>query len=372
MPKITYTQVNLAKIFDFKVTSNGSVLTKTFVQEHKGSIPVYGSTMDEYDVSYGYIMDKIDGIKYFDDCLTINRNGSAGYLFIRKGHFCINSDVTPLVLFDEYKDLIDLEYIKYVLEPITRKKFNHNRKAGKAGLSSIEIAIPVNFDGEFDKTMQKLLADRYSKLYEQRKRLLSKVDKLKEINVILPQNNECKWAEVRVTDLFTPVGGEMLYSKAWAKKNQGDIPLYSGTTTGEYAWVNVADYNGEYLTWCIDGLAGYIMYHKGAFSITCHRGILIRNDNCMNVDLKYIKYILEPIFRKRKKGRVGDLGKNEYTSLKPIAIKRMKDTIPIPLSKDGTYDLEKQKILASRYEQIEEIKRGLYQKITELTEIIIL
>ncbi|MFQ9591464.1 MAG: hypothetical protein ACLRZ5_08705 [Ruminococcus sp.] len=37
------------------------------------------------------------------------------------------------------------------------------------------------------------------------------------------------------------------------------------------------------------------------------------------------------------------MGKNEYTSLKPIAIKRMTDTIPIPVSEDGKYDFQKQK-----------------------------
>lgn len=140
----------------------------------------------------------------------------------------------------------------------------------------------------------------------------------------------------------------------------------------EYARVNIAEYSGEYLTWCIDGLAGYIMYHNEKFSITCHRGILLPTDKCVDIDLRYIKYVLEPIFRKRKKGREGDMGKNEYTSLKPIAIKRMTDTIPIPVSEDGKYDFQKQKELADKYEQIEEIKRSIAQKILTLSEIIVL
>ena len=141
---------------------------------------------------------------------------------------------------------------------------------------------------------------------------------------------------------------------------------------GYYTRVNIAEYSGEYLTWCIDGLAGYIMYHNEKFSITCHRGILLPTDKCVDIDLRYIKYVLEPIFRKRKKGREGDMGKNEYTSLKPIAIKRMTDTIPIPVSEDGKYDFQKQKELADKYEQIEEIKRSIAQKILTLSEIIVL
>ena len=114
------------------------------------------------------------------------------------------------------------------------------------------------------------------------------------------------------------------------------------------------------------------MYHNEKFSITCHRGILLPTDKCVDIDLRYIKYVLEPIFRKRKKGREGDMGKNEYTSLKPIAIKRMTDTITIPVSEDGKYDFQKQKELADKYEQIEEIKRSIAQKILTLSEIIVL
>ena len=53
-------------------------------------------------------------------------------------------------------------------------------------------------------------------------------------------------------------------------------------------------------------------------------------------------------------------------------IKRMTDTIPIPVSEDGKYDFQKQKELADKYEQIEEIKRSIAQKILTLSEIIVL
>ena len=49
-----------------------------------------------------------------------------------------------------------------------------------------------------------------------------------------------------------------------------------------------AKYEGEYLTWSKDGLAGYLMYHNEKFSITNHRGILIPIKECIDIDLKYI------------------------------------------------------------------------------------
>ena len=49
----------------------------------------------------------------------------------------------------------------------------------------------------------------------------------------------------------------------------------------------------------------------------------------------------------------------------------MKDTISIPVKSDGTFDLEKQKELAAKYEQIENVKKELVEKINNLTSIIV-
>lgn len=82
-------------ILEFAKTSNGSFLTKSFVDSNKGDIPVYGTSLIRSEVGYGYIKSDLGNVKYFHDCLTINRNGSAGKVFYRKGKFTINSDVTP-------------------------------------------------------------------------------------------------------------------------------------------------------------------------------------------------------------------------------------------------------------------------------------
>lgn len=114
-----------------------------------------------------------------------------------------------------------------------------------------------------------------------------------------------------------------------------------------------------------------MMLHEGRFSLTGLRGILIPTDKCVNIDLKYVKYVLEPIFRANKKGREGDLGKNEYTTLNSDMIKKMTDTIPIPIKSDGSFDLDKQRELATKYERIDTIKKELSEKLNELTNIVI-
>lgn len=49
----------------------------------------------------------------------------------------------------------------------------------------------------------------------------------------------------------------------------------------------------------------------------------------------------------------------------------MKGTIPIPILEDGTFDINKQRELASKYEKLETIKTELINKIVELTSIVI-
>lgn len=178
-----------------------------------------------------------------------------------------------------------------------------------------------------------------------------------------------EYCHVRPSELFEPKNGNQLYKKEYCKNHAGNIPLYSGNTEGPFDEIDSYDYDGEYLTWAKDGLAGYIMYHNGKFAITSHRGILIPTEKCRDIDLKYIKFVLEPVFRSSKKGREGDLGKNEYTTLNPSMIRKITKTIPIPVKDDGSFDLEKQKELAEKYEQIERIKKELSQKLSEIADI---
>jgi hypothetical protein len=50
-------------------------------------------------------------------------------------------------------------------------------------------------------------------------------------------------------------------------------------------------------------------------------------------------------------------------------IRKITKTIPIPVKSDGSFDLEKQKELAEKYEQIERIKKELSQRLSEIADI---
>lgn len=360
------------EIIDFERSkTNSSNFTKSFISEHKGEIPVYGASLVGDEVSYGYVQDNLEGIKYFDDCLTWNIDGSTG-IFYRKGRFSLSEKVIPLIPFDEVKDTIDLRYLKYaIMFSKEFSTFGFSNKAGKGKLKNIAISIPVKVDGTFDLNRQKELALKYQAVEMKRKELLDKISYLNSSKIVFDADDTV-YSEVSITDLFVPKNGNGSYTKEWCQAHSGNIPLYSGNTFGAFAFIDVADYEGEYITWAKDGLAGFMLYHNGKFSLTGHRGILLPTEKCRDIDLLYIKYLLEPIFRANIKGRLGINGKNEYTTLNATMIKKIPQKLKIPIKPDGCYDIEKQRELSQKYAKVESIKRDIYQQIVDLTSITVL
>ena len=120
MVKGRFVKKTIHEIFDFSISTN-SGLSKSFVNSHKGTVPVYGASQDLSIPSYGYIQDGLEGIKYFDDCLTYNKDGASGLVFFRKGHFTISEKVVPLVIFEDIRNQLDCNYLKYAIEQIIVK-----------------------------------------------------------------------------------------------------------------------------------------------------------------------------------------------------------------------------------------------------------
>lgn len=169
-------------------------------------------------------------------------------------------------------------------------------------------------------------------------------------------------AEVTVSEIFNVQRGKGKYTKAYIQKHPGEYPVYSGNTVGAFAHIESYDYDIPCLSWAIDGLAGYIMTHNESFSATNHRGVLVPKVD--GIDLQYIRYVLEPIFRELKMGRAGDNGENEYTSLPPFRVKNAKFSIPV--KEDGSFDLEAQKAIAQKYAFIDQMKDTIREKLDSL------
>lgn len=171
----------------------------------------------------------------------------------------------------------------------------------------------------------------------------------------------------KVKDLFTIERGKGLYIKRYIDTNKGEYPVYSGNTFGAFSHINSFDYELPCISWAIDGLAGYTMIHNEKFSATNHRGVLIPKSNLIN--LKYAKFILEPLFRNSKKGRIGADGSNEYTALPPFMLENIE--FQMPIDENGNIDFEFQNLLVDKINFIEDIKKRIEDYKSQIKNLII-
>ncbi|MBU1130974.1 N-6 DNA methylase [Patescibacteria group bacterium] len=179
-------EVVLNKIIDFSKNTNSSKFTKAFIDQRKGNIPVYSASDNPDFVNYGHVQDNLPNVKYFEDCMTWNIDGSVGKVFIRNGKFSLSEKVIPLVLFSEYEIKLDKIFLKYEIEKKAKKQeFGFTNKAGKSRLKNIIIQIPIDMEGNFEIEKQKEIAQKYEKVEELKKELTEKLDILTNYKISL-------------------------------------------------------------------------------------------------------------------------------------------------------------------------------------------
>lgn len=369
MPKIV--EKSLEQIIDFELSkTNGSSFTKSFIESNKGNVPVYGASLLEEEVSYGFVADNLEGVKYFDNCLTWNIDGSVA-IFYRKGHFSLSEKVIPLIPFKDISERIDLEYLRFaIVFSHGLDSFDFSRKAGKGKLKKLKIMIPLDDSGSYDLEEQRRLAGIYYEIENQKQKLLRRVFEIQELLIHIDKDEDVNYVDEPLNKIVTHHNGNASYTKTWCQNHKGKYPIYSANNLEPISHIDSYDYDGEFLTYSKNGCAGFITILSEQFSINGDRCVMSINDEYSGkLDHLYLKYYLEPIFRKNKKGRLGAFGKNEFTKLNSTMIKTLNITVPIPLTKEGYYDLEKQQDIAARYKQIDEIKQGLINKIVKLTSI---
>mgnify|MGYP001015196914 CR=1 FL=1 len=358
MAEVRYENVFLEKILDFsEMNTNGSWFTKTTINNNKGNIPVYGASLNEEDVSYGYVKDDLviesKGLKrkvrYFEDCLTWNIDGSIG-LFYRKGRFSLSEKVIPLIIKNEYESSIDKDFLRFsIIGKSKEKNFGFSNKPGKRKLKNISISIPVNEEGCFDLEKQKEIVKKYEIVEAKKKELKEKIDYFKDVQVDFTKEMRVPIENVFFDDLFEIERGKVI-SRQYINKNRGNYPVFSTQLDSSFGFIDSYMYDGEFLIWNTDGLGGYIRRVEGKFSITNIVGIMkLKKLYKGHVNLEYVRMILEPILRENVKGREGVEGKNEYTKINSTMIKNLNIKISFPLNTNGKIDLEKQnKIVNTR------------------------
>jgi hypothetical protein len=179
-----YRSFKIIELFDLSVKTNNSSFTKSFIDKHKGNIPVYSASKFPNVIDYGYVQDNLSQVKYFEDCLTWNIDGSIGKVYYRQGKFSLSEKVIPLVLREKYKKELNLLFLKYIIEnAFSNQKFNFGNKAGKSKIKDIIINIPVDNFGCFDLVAQKEIAEKYNKIEQIKSHILNELEKA--INTII-------------------------------------------------------------------------------------------------------------------------------------------------------------------------------------------
>ncbi len=175
-----YVDESLDKYFVFPEIKG---LTEKFIRNNSGMIPIYGGRQMEEAV--GHIADKLAGVKYFENCLAWNREGSVGYVFYHNHKFTTNDHHRPMVLKEEFKEIINLKYVRMMLEKtlLESDDFEWSKTASKEKVKKIKIAFPVDKDGNPDYEEQQriaLRAESYDKII---KELSSKISMVCEASL---------------------------------------------------------------------------------------------------------------------------------------------------------------------------------------------
>jgi type I restriction enzyme M protein len=176
---IVYQDFVMNEIFDFPSIKG---LTANFIQQNKGEIPVYGGRMEETPV--GYVADDMPNVKYFENCLTWNREGSVGYVFWHKHKFTTNDHHRPLLVKPEYAELIDLAYMQFTIQKMLLSKgFAWSKTASKEKVKDFLIKIPILNNGKIDINSQKQIAEKHQKIEEIKKFLTLEVKKITDSTI---------------------------------------------------------------------------------------------------------------------------------------------------------------------------------------------
>ena len=308
----------------------------------------------------GYIKDNIPGIHYYENCLTWNRAGSVGHVFVINHRFTTSENYRTLMIKKKYQDKINLNYLKYIIqEKLLAIGFSYRNICGVDKIRNIEIQIPIKATDEFDLDKQKEIADKLIMLDNIKQKINQLKKEVENIEVAIENDSEFK--EISLNELFDINNGNAKYSKEYINKNEGIYPVYSSQTKedGIIGYINSYDYNKECLTWTIDGYAGTVFYRNGKFSITTHCGVLIpKKDFKDKIDLLYLSFELNRIL---KKYAVGTGNKR----LKLFMIKNKDIVLNIPINNVGEFNLEKQKELAEKYKFVEHAKKEIVNKLNK-------
>lgn len=344
-------------------------LTKKKLHAMKSIYPVYTANI-------GIPFEYADFYNNDEPAIIAVNDGAAGRCYIvEDDKYVIGKHASGFKIKSQYKDCLDLTFLKLSLEPIF---INKNKAQGLGNLPKVdmletEINIPILENGEFDINRQKEIAQNYINI--EREKELLKIQRNKIENFVLEKIEGYNLKAVPLFELFRPRQGNAIYTKknihnkGWV----GKIPVISSNTDNngildyiDEKYVNDKDYiTTPCLTWSVDGYAGKLFARNMeknsiGFVANNHCGILYPLVDTAELYFPYLIYTLQPEFFKRTKNSCNKkLGNNQMVDI----------MVDIPVDSEGKFDLRAQIEIAKKYETIDRLKGEIIKKINELIDM---
>ena len=356
---VSSVEVSLSDKTLFDLSIGKRLLRKDYI-ETSGRIPAYSSNVfspfvytaysNVEDFSVPYVLWGIDGTFEFN-VMPI------GEKFAYTDHCGVIKIKNPK---------INPYYLAYTLEENKHKYgFDRGLRASLSNIKSVKVSIPVDDSGEFDESTQSRIADSMLGMRQIRDNLSEKRTNIADIKVVLEDENY-KYSYCPLINILEPKKGLSKYTKKYGNLHGGPYPVYSASSKKALTYIDTFDYDGKYMTWSTNGFAGTILVLDGKFSINGDRGVLIPKDDRTDIDLDYMKFTLEPLFRDLAKGRKGDNGEDEFTKLYPSMLNDI--MVPVPVDENGSIDLYAQKEIAAKYLAIEQSKDEIISNLDALIQ----
>jgi type I restriction-modification system DNA methylase subunit len=354
-------KIQKVKVTDvFTIERGKGLYTLKYVQQHRGEFPLFSGNTTRCFAS-------IDSYDYDKPCLSWAIDGLAGYMMKHEIPFSATNHRGVLVPKSEN---IDLGYVMMVLEPLFRAL-----KKGRVGdvgeneytslppfmIKQLEFDVPVQDNGDFDILAQRELSEQSERIVELKGDLSNWREQVTSASVTVDISGYSMVVKP-LFEILAPTKGKSKYTRKYGEVNKGEYPVYSASSSTPLTHISSFDYDGEYLSWATNGFAGKITVLSGRFSINGDRGLLL--PKVSNLNIHYLKYILEPIFRQLAKGRKGDHGEDEFTKLYPSMLAEI--DVPIPVDENAEISLLAQQEIAKSYTTIETYRREVLGKIDSL------
>ncbi len=329
--------------------------TRRYGESNKGHFPLYGA-------SNNAPLARIKSYDFDGKYLTWARNGFAGFVKSHDEKFSINYDRGILI---PKNDLVDVEYIKVVLEPILRKvavgRRSHDGRDEftKLYLSTMReqlVPIPVGEDGIPLLDAQSEIVEQATFISDLKLQLKGIEDELFEISIRV-LNESSQLLEGNIENFFDVIKGDSKYTNSYILANPGQYPVFSSQTTddGVMGRIATSDLDKECITWTTDGVhAGTVFHRNEKFSMTTHCGALVLKEEFIGkISYSYVASLLRLSL---KKVAVGEQNKRVTVA----TVKRLPISFP---AVGAELDVETQNSIAQRQEKLDRIKREIIDQV---------